>query len=1501
MRYLHQRMTSAAASRGYLQLAALCSALAMAAAGCGDSTQNQPTGAGGADGITQDSAINLGDTKTDSKGDTAIVDIKDTAPSGCISDDECAGKVSNLLVCEKAVCDLTTGQCQAGDATDGEACDDGNLCWTERSCSAGKCGGGKPKSCDDSNPCTDNLCDKTKGCVATPNTAPCDDGDNCTADDLCDAGSCKAGKNTCNPTGTETDCKNGADDDKDGLFDCNDNDCANDAACTTLPSEKLCADGKDDDSDGKVDCLDSDCAADAACLKPTSEGDCKDGKDDDGDGAADCADNDCATDPACALAIKEANCADQIDDDKDGKIDCDDSDCAADAACKAAKELDCVNGKDDDLDGSTDCKDNDCSLAPPCAVTVTVEANCTDGKDDDLDGAIDCKDSDCAKNSACAALAKETNCTNKLDDDKDGAVDCGDLDCAANAACKVTCDICQPIEDTLKTGCDPCVALVCKADAYCCDTAWDDICVEQVGTVCKKQCAGPSTELACNDKVDDDKDGLVDCADTDCAKDAACAGKETKCADKLDDDKDGMTDCADADCKVDLACQASACQDDFAINCGNTEKYNNAGSGSTKAISGYDCADGKANGETGAEYTYSYTAQCDGPVTATLVKTSTQQGFLDLFVLDAAKGCLSSACTAHALMSGSQATKTFQAKKGQKFFIVVDGYQGFSGDYSLKIACGCAGGKETACADKADNDGDGAIDCVDSDCAAELACAPTVETSCADKIDNDKDGKLDCADSDCALNLVCQATPTEQNCADKLDNDKDGKTDCADADCLAAVACAPAATETQCADKLDDDKDGKTDCADSDCAKNPSCIVATTETVCNDKVDNDKDGKLDCQDTDCAKDLACASTSTELLCGDKLDNDKDGLIDCADPDCSGLGACACKADYDLTCNDSDSWTSNGVGSTKAVSTYVCTDGTVGNETGSEYTYNHVAECNGELTVTLTKTATAQGYLDLFILDGGQLCGSKACIGHTLMTNNVATKTVTVKAGQKLNIVVDGYQGFQGGYSVKTVCKCAVVPKVEDKCGNKVDDDQDGKTDCSDADCAKDAACTPAVESKCEDKLDDDKDGKTDCADSDCATFPACAGPGVEILCADKQDNDKDGKTDCADSDCAANVVCLPKTETKCSDKLDDDKDGKTDCADADCAKDPACIAPAKESNCTDKLDDDKDGKTDCADSDCAANAACQTSAVCKPDYAMTCGDSDTYTSNGAGSTKAISTYQCADGQMSGETGSEYTYDYVATCDGTVTATLTKTASTSGFLDLFVLDGAKVCAGNSCLVHSLMSGTTATVKWTAKKGAKYNVVVDGYNGYSAGYTLKIACACAAPTTETNCTDKLDDDKDGKTDCADSDCAKNAACQVSANICKPDYELACGGSDFYNNGGPGSTKLISTWACADGTATSYAGPEYTYTYVATCTGTATATVTRSTATGTGYLDLFILDGAKACGPASCTSHALMIDDTATKSFAVTSGKTYYVVVDGYEGAVDDYQIDLDCTCK
>lgn len=55
----------------------------------------------------------------------------------------------------------------------------------------------------------------------------------------------------------------------------------------------------------------------------------------------------------------------------------------------------------------------------------------------------------------------------------------------------------------------------------------------------------------------------------------------------------------------------------------------------------------------------------------------------------------------------------------------------------------------------------------------------------------------------------------------------------------------------------------------------------------------------------------------------------------------------------------------------------------------------------------------------------------------------------------------------------------------------------------------------------------------------------------------------------------------------------------------------------------------------------------------------------------------------------------------------------------------------------------------------------------------------ACAGQASCTESQCTDKLDNDGDGATDCKDSDCAKNAAC----------VETACG--DGQDNDGDGAT--------------------------------------------------------------------------------------------------------------
>ncbi len=65
----------------------------------------------------------------------------------------------------------------------------------------------------------------------------------------------------------------------------------------------------------------------------------------------------------------------------------------------------------------------------------------------------------------------------------------------------------------------------------------------------------PPSEI-CSDGIDNDLDGLTDCADDDCASDIACTGPVPEvCTDGIDNDSDGMVDCADDDCASATECQ----------------------------------------------------------------------------------------------------------------------------------------------------------------------------------------------------------------------------------------------------------------------------------------------------------------------------------------------------------------------------------------------------------------------------------------------------------------------------------------------------------------------------------------------------------------------------------------------------------------------------------------------------------------------------------------------------------------------------------------------------------------------------------------------------------------------------------------------------------------------------------------------------------------------------------------------------------------------------------
>src|SRR5439155_862470 len=69
-------------------------------------------------------------------------------------------------------------------------CADADVCNGTEQCQNLTCVAGNPLPCDDGNPCTDDSCDPTAGCVHTNNTGPCDDGNPCTTSDTCQSGTC---------------------------------------------------------------------------------------------------------------------------------------------------------------------------------------------------------------------------------------------------------------------------------------------------------------------------------------------------------------------------------------------------------------------------------------------------------------------------------------------------------------------------------------------------------------------------------------------------------------------------------------------------------------------------------------------------------------------------------------------------------------------------------------------------------------------------------------------------------------------------------------------------------------------------------------------------------------------------------------------------------------------------------------------------------------------------------------------------------------------------------------------------------------------------------------------------------------------------------------------------------------------------------------------------------------------------------------------------------------
>ena len=114
------------------------------------------------------------------------------------------------------------------------------------------------------------------------------------------------------------------------------------------------------------------------------------------------------------------------------------------------------------------------------------------------------------------------------------------------------------------------------------------------------------------------------------------------------------------------------------LACNGIHSWNNGESGSTNQIDIYDCSSWD---ESGPEYAYTFIPDVSGPVQVVL---SGMLADLDIFVLDEAGGV----CEATNCLSYENNTVTFDAQAGHTYYLVVDGYRGAVGDYTIAVTCG---------------------------------------------------------------------------------------------------------------------------------------------------------------------------------------------------------------------------------------------------------------------------------------------------------------------------------------------------------------------------------------------------------------------------------------------------------------------------------------------------------------------------------------------------------------------------------------------------------------------------------------------------------------------------------------------------------------------------------------------------------------------------------------------------------------------------------------------
>jgi hypothetical protein len=299
---------------------------------------------------------------------------------------------------------------------------------------------------------------------------------------------------------------------------------------------------------------------------------------------------------------------------------------------------------------------------------------------------------------------------------------------------------------------------------------------------------------------------------------------------------------------------------------------------------------------------------------------------------------------------------------------------------------------------------------------------------------------------------------------------------------------------------------------------------------------------------------------------------------------------------------------------------------------------------------------------------------------------------------------------------------------------------------------------------CGNGIDDDCNGVSDCVDPACQNLPACINHKKE-LCTNGIDDDGNGLVDCKDPACFGDKACaIPGIEI-CNNNLDDDDDGLIDCMDPDCAKDPTCVVQPGDEICDNGKDDNGDGLVDCSDPKCKTFPACL-QAACVPDV-----DFGAIASSGASKTLTISTVGATASYTTcappGGVARVAGFSLAAVTD--VRLDFTQAAGSAHVLALFRAGVGQTCDQNPVDCLRVGDKASATQTYTALPPGSYWLAVQSFSGTSGSTTVTLSTGKAG--VAEICDNGKDDDGDGAIDCADLDCAAAPTC----NLCTPEVNL------------------------------------------------------------------------------------------------------------------------------